>query len=151
MSVLQKTMSEYLYTAGQDCSEILKTLVQKWVGAKPEASSLHVFNGVGQGLVGGLRQQQGEGRAQQRAQSAKHHGSLRTDAPQEVHHGSQDPSSPGTHGADADPVLSASDGVVRRQRGSNHEETPSAALLSQFPCCFVTKQRFSHQRHFHLC
>lgn len=56
-------------------------------GVKPEIWSLHVLYGVWQMLVGGFRQQKGEGGAQQRAQAAQHHGSLWTDAPQEVHHG----------------------------------------------------------------
>lgn len=115
---------------------------------KPEVGSLHIFNGVRQGLTGGLRHQQGEGRAQQRAQATQHHRSLRTDVPQKVHHGSQDPSSPGTHGADTDPILSVSDGGVRRQRVSEPEGTPSLILLSQFLCCHVSKQLFSYQRHF---
>lgn len=75
-------------------------------GAIPEVGPLHVLHCVRQVLVGRLRQHEGEGGAQQGTQAAKHHGSLRADDPQEVHHGGQDSTHPGTHGADTNSVLS---------------------------------------------
>lgn len=89
----------------------------KSVCVKPEVGALHILNGVRQGPIGSLRQQEGKGRTQQGAQATKHHGSLRTDDLKEVQHGCKDPSSPGTHGADTDPILSVS--------GREWEDTPN--------------------------
>lgn len=74
-------------------------------GAAPEVRPLHVLHRVRQVLVGRLGQHEGEGGAQQGAKAAKHHGSQRADAPQEVQHGRQDSAHPRAHGADTDPVL----------------------------------------------
>lgn len=96
------------------------------VGITPAGGSLYVLDGVGQGLIGRLREQQGEGGAQQRAEAAQHHGSMRIESPKQVHHGSQDSSGPSTHGADADPILS-----VRDTQSDNHDTDSDESLLLQ--------------------
>lgn len=119
------------------------------MGVKPEASSLHIFNGVGQWRAGGLRQKQGEGRAQQRAQSTHHHGSLWTDAPQEVHHGSQDSSSPGTHGADTDPILSARNAITQVNSPAAVSTSNGSAIIGSVCVTFIYHYR-QQNSHTHL-